>query len=433
MADTATGSAVADRVYARVAWRLIPFLFLCYVCAYLDRVNVGFAKLQMQDALGFSDVVYGFGAGVFFLGYFIFEIPSNLLMLRYGASRCIARIMVLWGLISAAMMFITSAGEFYFLRFLLGVAEAGFFPGVIFYLTLWFPAGRRGRMTALFATAVAISTVIGAPLSGLILHYLDGLRGWAGWQWLFLIEGVPSIVMGVAALFYLDDRVEDATWLAPAERKMIADDLLAEASSIGHSSIRDGLLLRSVWLMAAIYFSLVMGLYGLNFWMPTIIQDLGYRSYIEIGFVNAVPFGAAAVAMVLVARSADRRDERRWHIIIPAGIGALGLVASVWLANQPILAIVALTVAACGIFAAIPQAWGLATRLLTGGAAAAGIALINSIGNLSGFVGPYAIGWIKQTTGSTAAGMLMLAASLLIGAALVLLIPPHAGVKQGRN
>ncbi len=423
MADAATVSINVDRVYARIAWRLIPFLFVCYICAYLDRVNVGFAKLQMAEQLAFSDAMYGFGAGIFFIGYFIFEVPSNLLMLRYGASRCIARIMILWGVISAAMMFVTTPFEFYLLRFLLGVAEAGFFPGVIFYLTLWFPAARRGRMTALFATAVAVSTVIGAPLSGLILHYLDGLNGWAGWQWLFLIEGLPSVAMGIAALYYLDDRVADARWLSPAERRLVAAELALEARGIAHARIIDGLRLRAVWLMSAIYFALVMGLYGLNFWLPTIIRDLGYTSYIEIGVLNAIPFGAAALVMVLIARSADRRGERRWHMVIPALAGAAGLIASVLLSAQPLLAVAALTLAACGIFAAIPQAWALATMLVTGGAAAAGIALINSIGNLSGFVGPYAIGWIKQSTGSTAAGMILLAVSVAIGAALVLLVP----------
>lgn len=424
----------ADAIYRRVAWRLIPFLFLCYVCAYLDRVNVSFAKLQMQDALGLSDVVYGFGAGIFFLGYFVFEIPSNLILLRYGASRCIARIMILWGVISAAMMFVTSAEMFYVLRFLLGAAEAGFFPGVIFYLTLWFPASRRGRMTALFLTAIAASTVIGAPLSGLIVHYLDGANGLAGWQWLFLLEGLPSIAVGVVALFYLDDHVEDAQWLSAAERDFIRRELAAESAAIGHSRIIDGLRLPSVWLLSAIYFTLAMGMYGLAFWMPTIIQELGYTSYVEIGIINAVPYGTAAAVMILVARSADRRREQRWYVIVPAACGAVGLVASVLLAQHPAWAIAALTLAASGMFSAIPQAWGLATRLVTGGAAAAGIALINSIGNLSGFVGPYAIGWIKYLTGSTAAGMYLLATVLLIGIALVALIKPQSGhetVKDG--
>lgn len=434
MTAAATPDAPIDRdqLYGRVTSRLIPFLFLCYICAYLDRVNVGFAKLQMQSDLAFSDTVYGFGAGVFFIGYFFFEVPSNLLMLRIGASRCIARIMILWGLISAAMMFVTSPLEFYVLRFLLGAAEAGFFPGVIFYLTLWYPAARRGRVTALFATAVAISTVVGAPLSGFILSKLHLVNGLAGWQWLFLIEGLPSVGMGVAALYWLDDRVSDARWLTEAERAAIAADIHHETRSIGHSRIRDAFRLPAVWLMAAIYFSLVMGLYGLNFWMPTIIRDLGYEDFITIGLLNALPFAAAAIVMVLVGRSADRLDERCWHIVVPATIGALALVASVMLQDRPLAAIAALAVAACGIFSAIPQAWGLATRFVTGGAAAAGIALINSIGNLSGFVGPWAIGWIKDSTGSTASGILLLAAFLVLGAVLVVVVSRRGAVPLAR-
>lgn len=420
------GLAQADRVYAKVAWRLIPFLFVCYICAYLDRVNVGFAKLEMQDALAFSDTVYGLGAGIFFLGYVLFEVPSNMLMLRIGARRTIARIMIGWGVISCAMMFVTSPVEFYVLRFLLGVAEAGFFPGVILYLTFWFPAVRRGRMTALFATAVAAATVIGAPVSGLIMQALGGVNDWAGWQWLFLLEGLPSIVFGIAALFYLDDRVATARWLSPAERALIEADIGAERAGIAHTGILDGLRLPQVWLMGAIYFAIVMGLYGLNFWLPTIVHELGYRGFLQIGLITAIPFGCAAVVMVIVGQHADQRNERRWHTAIPVLAGAAGLLASVLLARYPALAIAALTVGACGILAALPQSWSLSTALVTGGAAATGIALINSLGNVAGFVGPYAIGWIKDATGSTAAGVYVLAGSLVIGAALVLSLPKPA-------
>ena len=423
IAEDADAMGVADRVYRKVAWRLIPFLFLCYICAYLDRVNVGFAKLEMQDALAFSDIVYGFGAGIFFLGYVLFEIPSNVLMLKLGARRTIARIMIGWGCISSAMMFVTTPTEFYVLRFLLGVAEAGFFPGVILYLTFWFPASRRGRMTALFATAVAIATVVGAPVSGLIMQTFGGINGWAGWQWLFLLEGLPSVLFGLAALWYLDDDVATARWLTPAERALIAADIADERAGIGHARILDGLRLPQVWLMGVIYFAIVMGLYGLNFWLPTIIHELGYRGYLQIGLVTAIPFGCAAVVMVAVAHHADRHGERRWHTAAPVLIGAGGLVASVLLSAHPAAAIAALTVGACGILAGLPQSWSLSTALVTGGAAASGIALINSIGNVAGFVGPYAIGWIKDITGSTAIGVYLLAASLVIGALLVLTLP----------
>lgn len=401
----------------------MPFLFACYIFAYLDRVNVGFAKLRMLDALGFSEAVYGLGAGIFFLGYVLFEVPSNVLMLRLGARRTIARIMVAWGIISAAMMLVETPTQFYVLRFLLGVAEAGFFPGVILYLTFWFPAARRGRVTALFATAVALSTVIGAPLSGFIMHYLDGVNGWAGWQWLFVIEGLPSVAMGLAALAYLDDRVEDARWLSAPERALIAADIAREQDGIAHARVVDGLRLPRVWLMGAIYFCIVMGLYGLNFWLPSIVQELGFESMVGVGLVTAIPFGFAAIAMVVVGQRADRARERRWHTAAPVLAGAVGLVASVLLAAHPLAAVAALTLGACGILGGLPQSWSLSTAFVSGGAAAAGIALINSIGNLAGFVAPWSLGLIKEATGSTAAGVCLLAGSLVVGALLVLSIP----------
>ncbi|MEQ8233122.1 MAG: MFS transporter [Gammaproteobacteria bacterium] len=413
----------ADRVYARVARRLLPFLFTCYIFAYLDRVNVGFAKLRMLDALDFSEAVYGLGAGIFFLGYVIFEVPSNVLMLKLGARRTIARIMIAWGVISAATMLVETPLQFYLLRFLLGVAEAGFFPGVILYLTFWFPAARRGRVTALFATAVAVSTVIGAPLSALVMQHLDGFNGWAGWQWLFLIEGLPSVALGLAALGFLDDRVADAHWLSPAERALIAADIAAEQDAMPHARVVDGLRLPRVWLMGLIYFCIVTGLYGLNFWLPTIVQELGYRSLGAVGIVTAIPFGAATVAMVLVGRRADRTRERRWHTAVPVLAGAVGLGLSVLLAPWPLAAVAALTLGACGILGGLPQSWSLSTAFLGGGAAAAGIALINSIGNLAGFVAPWSMGLIKEATGSTAAGVCLLAGALVAGALLVLSIP----------
>ena len=407
-------------LYRRVAWRLIPFLFACYICAYLDRVNVGFAKLRMAEDLAFSDTVYGLGAGIFFLGYFFFEVPSNLLLHRIGARRTLARIMVLWGLISMAMALVDDVTSFYVLRFLLGVAEAGFFPGVILYLTYWFPAQRRGHVTALFVTAVAISSVIGAPLSGAIMETLNGYAGLAGWQWLFILEGLPSVAMGVATLFYLDDGPQHARWLEAPERTYLVAAVEAEQAQASHHHSLDGLRLPAVWLLSGVYFAFVSGLYGLNFWLPTIIRELGYTDLLQIGLVTALPFGVASVVMVLVARSADRRDERRWHVIIPALAGALGLFLSVFWADRPLLAIAALTMGTCGVLSAIPQTWSIATALLGGGAAAAGIAVINSVGNLSGFAGPYAIGWLKEMTGSTAGGVLLIAGFQIVGALLVL-------------
>ena len=376
----------------------------------------------MQDDLAFSNAVYGFGAGVFFIGYFFFELPSNLLILRYGARRCIARIMVLWGLLSTATMFVSSPIEFYIVRFLLGAAEAGFFPGVIFYLTLWYPAQRRGKVIALFGTAVAVSTVIGAPISGLIMENMGGYMKLKGWQWLFLIEGLPSVAIGLFALYYLDDTIKQATWLTDKEKALVYADLATRDSAPKHSSIRAAFKLAETWWMAGIYFFLVMGLYGLNFWMPTIIQELGYEDLVVNGMINMIPFGAAAITMVLVGWNADRVNERYWHIVVPAFIGASALLVSIGTLGSPILSIIALTVAACGIFSAIPQAWGLVTTFVTGGAAAASIAIVNSIGNLSGFVGPFAIGLLRDMTGSTAVGVGLLATSLIVGALMVLVV-----------
>jgi len=421
-----------SRLYARISWRLIPFLFLCYVCAYLDRVNIGFAKLQMSQALDFSETVYGLGAGIFFIGYFLFEVPSNLLLHRIGARRCIARIMILWGLISAAMAWVDSVAMFYTLRFLLGVAEAGFFPGVILYLTYWYPAARRGQVTALFVTAVAVSSVLGAPLSGAIMQHLDAVHGLAGWQWLFVLEGLPSVFVGFWALGYLDDGVAGARWLSLRERHYLATVLTAEQAAVAHHRAWEGLRTPRVWRLCLVYFSFVLGLYGLNFWLPTMIKELGYTDLVQIGLISAIPFGAAALVMVAVSRHADFRQERRWHIAIPALCGAAGLLASVALAKHPVLALVALTVGTCGIFTAIPQTWTIATTLLAGSAAAVGIAFINSVGNLSGFVAPYAMGWLKDATGGTALGICLIAAFQVIGAGLVLGIPrksitPSAG------
>jgi D-galactonate transporter len=413
-----------DALYARVTWRFVPFLFLCYVAAYLDRVNVGFAKLTMAADLRFSDTVYGLGAGIFFIGYFLFEVPSNLLLHRIGARRALARIMVLWGALSASMMFVTTPTSFYVLRFLLGVAEAGFFPGVVLYLTWWYPAERRGRVTALFVTAVAISGVIGSPLSGWIMLVMDGSHGWRGWQWLFLLEGLPAVLLGVCAFFYLDDRVSEARWLSPAERERLAGNIARDNAHKSELTVLQSMRDRRVWMIAAIYFCLVSGLYGINFWLPTIIQGLGVEGMLEIGLVGAIPWAAAAVCMTLVGYSADRRRERRFHIAVPALVGALGLALSVPLAGHPVLAVLALSVGTCGLLSAIPLCWSLATAFLSGAAAASGIALINSFGNLSGFASPYLIGWIRDTTKSTDLGVYALAALLVVGALLVLFRVP---------
>ena len=409
-----------ELTYRKVSWRLLPFLLLCYVVAYLDRVNVGFAKLQMLTDLNFSETIYGLGAGIFFIGYFIFEVPSNVILHRVGARVWIARIMITWGAISALMMLVTTPTMFYVARFFLGAAEAGFFPGIILYLTYWYPAERRGRVTATFMTAVALSGVIGGPLSGYIMKHLSGVNGWAGWQWMFLLEGIPSVLIGIAVLLILDDRISHAKWLTDAEKALLQRNIKAEEGRKEELPISKALTSGRVWLMGLIYFSFVMGLYGISFWLPTIIKATGVEDVLDISLLTAIPYGFAVVAMVLVSRSADRHQERRWHVAIPGFLGALGLVLSVMWHNDTVLAMAALTLATMGIMCTLPLFWSLPTSFLVGAGAAAGIALINSLGNLAGFVSPYMMGWLKDMTKSTDAGMYVLATSLVVGGLLTL-------------
>ena len=421
-APPALPDSAADAVYRKVAVRLIPLLFLCYIAAYLDRVNVSFAKLQMQQALQLSESVYGVGAGIFFLGYFIFEIPSNVMLHRVGAGRWIARIMVSWALLSAAMVFVNSALTFYAVRFLLGVAEAGFFPGIILYLTYWFPAARRGRATSLFLTAVAVAGLVGSPISGWIMHSLSGVNGWQGWQWLFALEALPSLVLGVLAWFWLEDRVKNAQWLTPQERDLIARDIAAEESRKSDGGLGRVLADGQVWLLAFVYFAMVSGLYGVTFWLPTIIKELGIPDPLEVGLIGAVPWAFGIVAMTLLARSADRRHEYRWHTALSCVASAVGLMLSVAFHADALLAMAGLTIAAMGIMSALPIFWSNPTALLGGTAAAMGIAFINSVGNLAGFAIPSLIGVIKDRTQSTDAGLHLLAALLVLGAIAVLVL-----------
>jgi D-galactonate transporter len=409
--------------YAKVTWRLIPFLFLCYVVAYLDRVNVGFAKLQMLNDLKFSETVYGLGAGIFFIGYFLFEVPSNVLLHRIGAKVWIARIMITWGIISSLMMLVTTPLTFYILRFLLGAAEAGFFPGIILYLTYWYPSYRRARMTALFMTAIAASGVIGGPFSGWIMQAFNGINGWAGWQWLFLLEGLPSVAMGIAVYFYLDDRIRDAKWLTEEQKQVLEKNIESDSHGKEDHSVLGVFRSAKVWQMSVIYFCFIMGLYGVSFWLPTLIKETGVKSPLDVGLLTMIPYAVAVVAMILVSRSADHRRERRWHAAIPAVVGGIGLIFSAIYGNNVTVAMIALTVATAGILTSLPLFWSLPTAFLGGTAAAAGIALINSLGNLAGFVSPYAVGVIKDITHSTNMGMYLLAGSLFLGAILTLTVP----------
>lgn len=411
---------VEQRAYRRVTWRLIPFLFVCYVAAYLDRVNVGFAKLQMLGDLRMSETAYGIGAGIFFLGYFMFEVPSNLMLHRTGARLWIARIMVTWGLVSAATMFVTSVPAFYFLRFLLGVAEAGFFPGIVLYLTQWYPAPYRARIMALFMTAVAISGVVGGPLSGWILGSLAGVNGWAGWQWLFLLEGIPSVLLGGAVYFYLDDSVERAQWLPEEERALLLDNLRADAGGVSHPSVWTTIGNPRVLLLGLLYFSFIMGLYGLSFWLPQLIKSLGVEDPSRVGVLSAIPYAIAALTMVVVAQHSDRTRERRWHMVSSAVVGGLGLIAAGSFRTHEVASMAAFSVAAAGIFSMMPLFWTLPTAYLRGASAAAGIAIVNSIGNLAGFLSPYMIGAVTDATGEATAALYALATFMGLAALLAI-------------
>ncbi len=410
-------------VYAKVTWRLMPFLFLCYVVAYLDRVNVGFAKLQMLGELHFSETVYGLGAGIFFLGYFLFEVPSNIILHKVGARVWIARVMLTWAALSAAMVFVTTPVVFYTLRFLLGVAEAGLFPGVILYLTYWYPAERRGKMIALFMTGIPIAGVVGGPLSGWIMQSMAGIGGLSGWRWLFLIEAMPSVAMGIAVLFYLDNGIEAARWLTASEKSLLARNVASDREGVQSHSLRDGFTNPRVWLLCAVYFCFVMGLYGIGFWLPTLIKGAGVSSPLSIGLLTVLPYGCGAAAMVLVSRRSDAARERRWHLAVPGMAGALGWLVAVAAHGDTTIAMLGLTVATMGVMTTLSQFWCLPTAMLAGAAAATGIAVINSVGNLAGFVSPYVIGWIIDRTHSTDLGVYTLAASIVAGSLLALAMP----------
>ncbi|OAH14016.1 MFS transporter [Streptomyces jeddahensis] len=422
----ASDLARENAVFRKVVRRVVPFLILCYIFSYLDRVNVGFAKLQMSADLGFSEAAYGLGAGLFFIGYFLFEVPSNLILQRVGARTWIARIMITWGIVSASFMFVTNETTFYVLRFLLGAAEAGFYPGVILYCTYWFPSHRRARVIAMFMSAIPVAGIFGNPLSGWIMDRFHGTNGWQGWQWMFLLEAIPAVIIGVVTLFYLDNGVRSAKWLSDEEKDIVERAIAEDAAHQSvHGRVLDAFREPKVWLMCLIYFCFVMGQYALTFWMPTFVQSTGIEGNLAIGVLSAVPFLAALVAMNLFGRSADKRRERRWHLVIPALMGAVGFSLAASWSGSTALSLAALSFAAAGVLTCAPLFWSLPTAFLGGTAAAAGLAVINSVGNLAGFVSPYMIGSLKDTTGSTTLPMYVLALSLVVGAAAVLTTKKH--------
>ena len=400
----------------------MPFLFLLYIVAYLDRINVGFAALQMQTQLHFNDAVYGLGAGMFFAGYFFFQVPSNLLLQRVGARRWICLLMVAWGVISSCMVLVSTPRSFYVLRFLLGLAEAGFFPGMILYLKNWFPAAARARTVARFMTAAPLSGVIGGPISGALLG-LNHVGGLVGWQWLFLMEGLPAVVLGIVVFFFLTDRPEDARWLLPEQRAWLTLTLKQEqhATSAGKSRVFTAFTSGRVWLLAVVYFGLNTCSYGLSLWLPNVIRSLSGASNFVIGLLSAIPYIGAAVAMVLVGVHSDGSGERRWHVALAAFGGAMALLLAAYSTSvAPV--IIGISLAVLGVFAMVGPFWAMPTSLLGGAAAAAGIALINSIGNLGGFFGPYIVGLVRTSTGEFRGGLLVLAATLAASGCVVLLV-----------
>jgi MFS family permease len=409
---------------AKARRRLLPFLFLLYVVAYLDRVNVGFAALQMNAALGLSDVTYSLGAGIFFLSYTLFEIPSNVILARVGARRWIARIMITWGIVSAAMMFVRGAGGFYVLRFFLGAAEAGFFPGIIYCLTRWFPADERARAIAGFMTAVVVAGIIGGPLSGFLLS-LDGAGGLAGWQWLFVLEGLPAVVLGLIVLRVLPASPAEARWLTPAERQALTsrvDEELAKQPPAVRS-VRGAMTSGRIWLLSAVYFTIPVALYAMGFWLPQIIKAASGGGDARVGLLTAIPYTVAAFGMVAVGKHSDRTGERRWHITGSAILGGAGFAASAFV-DGLVPSLVTLSLAMLGLASMLGPFWTLTTSLMTGIGAAAGIALVNSVGNIGGFVGPNIIGFVREATHSFSIGLVVVGALLAMGGLLVLVVNP---------
>nr|WP_197434250.1 MFS transporter [Agrobacterium vitis] len=413
------------RVIRKITWRIVPFIMILYLVAFIDRVNIGFASLTMNQDLGFSSTVFGVGAGIFFLGYFIFEVPSNLILDKVGARIWIARVMITWGIVSGMMALVQGATSFYALRFLLGVAEAGFFPGIILYLSYWFPARRRAAVTAMFMAAAPLATAIGSPISGALLE-MHGVWGLAGWQWMFIIEAIPALVLGVVVLFYLTDRPEKAKWLSDEERVWLVQTMELERAGKpkGSHSIWAGLADIRVLALSLVYFGTSAGLYTLGIWAPQIIKGFGLSSF-HIGLINGIPAVFAVIAMILWARHSDKTNERTWHVVGACLLAAAGLALATG-ATTVFAVLAALTLVNIGISCSKPPLWSMPTLFLSGPAAAAGIATINSIGNLGGFVGPSMIGWIKDTTGSFAGGLYFVAGLLVISAVVTLILSKSA-------
>jgi len=431
-ASLPAGASAQDRVregaYRKVTLHLIPFIFICYLFNYLDRVNVGFAKLQMLDALQWSESVYGLGAGIFFIGYVASGVPSNLLLHRLGARKVIGTLMIAWGIASACLMFVTAPAAFYSLRFITGVFEAGFFPGIVLYFTNWYPASRRGRIMGLFMSAIPISGLLGSPLSGWMMQSFAGHGGLAGWQWMFLLQGIPTVLLGFLVYVLLNDGIAQAKWLTTEEKQLLRADLDEDerqrrSGASTTDTFASVLRNKHVWMLGLVYFCIQMGVYAINFWLPTIVKSLGFASPVAVGWISAIPYLCASIFMIWVGRSADRHKERRWHLSGPLLMALCGLLLATQAHGNVVIAIIGLSLATMGALSGLPMFWPLPTAFLGSAAAAGGLALINSLGQVAGFVSPFLVGWIKDATGGTDVALYILSAVMLLGAILVMRVP----------
>jgi D-galactonate transporter len=412
--------AFEEKIYRKVNWRIIPLFILCFLFAYLDRVNISFAKLQMQSDLGFSETVYGLGASLFFVGYFLFEVPSNMLLHKIGARVWIARIMVTWGITSACMMFVQTEFWFYTLRFLIGVMEAGFVPGVLYFFTQWYPSNRRARVNSYFKSSICLCGIVGGPIAGLILGHFDGVMGMAGWRWLFLLEGIPSVLLGVVVFWFVCDRIEDAKWLNDAEKKVVLARMAREVQPETPQTFKDIWKHPTTYVMSVIYLCLVMALTGLLFWMPQLIKSAGVADTMNIGLLTVIPYLGAVVGNLLIGSSSDRRGERRWHMAGCALLTAAGYLVCALFPGQLLPLMIGMTMILTGIIAWMPIFWTIPPRFLSGLAAAAGIALINSIGQLGGIIAPFMVGRIKDLTGAATPALFVLCAVCVLATALII-------------
>ncbi|MGV6394736.1 MFS transporter [Pseudomonas caspiana] len=412
--------AFEEKIYRKVNWRIIPLFILCFLFAYLDRVNISFAKLQMQSDLGFSETVYGLGASLFFVGYFLFEVPSNMLLHKIGARVWIARIMVSWGITSACMMFVQTEFWFYTLRFLIGVMEAGFVPGVLYFFTQWYPSNRRARVNSYFKSSICLCGIVGGPIAGLILGHFDGVMGMAGWRWLFLLEGIPSVLLGVVVFWFVCDRIEDAKWLNDAEKKVVLARMAREVQPQTPQTFKDIWKHPTTYVMSVIYLCLVMALTGLLFWMPQLIKSAGVADTMNIGLLTVIPYLGAVVGNLLIGSSSDRRGERRWHMAGCALLTAAGYLVCALFPGQLMPLMIGMTMILTGIIAWMPIFWTIPPRFLSGLAAAAGIALINSIGQLGGIIAPFMVGRIKDLTGAATPALFVLCAVCVLATALII-------------